>query len=216
MSTYKLIIFDLDGTLIDSKVDIATSINLTLEDLEHPTLDLDLICSHVGYGISYLLQNCLPEEAYSDIPDAKKIFLAHYEKHICDATTLYPGIKEGLNKLSSLNKAILTNKPSKLSVLCLKSLGIISHFPQIIGGDTLEFRKPNPIGINMLATYYNIEKSSIAMVGDSKVDIETGKNADIITLALDWGYASRDNLKEANPDIIFSNFADIVTWIENN
>ena len=214
---YKLLIFDLDGTIIDSKIDIAHSVNLTFEEIGQPKQDIELISKHVGLGIGHLLRKCLPEGInLEDIPNAKKIFLTHYENNVCEKTKLYPGVFEGLGELTGYKKAILSNKPEKLSLMCLKQLGILAHFPQIIGGDTFEEKKPDPMGINVLKDYYQITPNEILMIGDSEVDIQTGINARVDTALVTYGFRSEDELNHVDATIQFNCFNDLLKWIKKS
>ncbi len=213
MSTFKLLIFDLDGTLIDSKKDIAFSVNLTLKSMDCPQLDEDRIASFVGHGIGYLLGNCMPPTSKDQIESAKKIFLEHYENHLYDYTTIYPGVRQSLERLSFYKKIILTNKPERLSYLCLKGLRMASFFEQIIGGDTLPQRKPHPSGILQLKDYYKCQLNEILMIGDSTIDIETARNAGVAHAMVSYGFNKKEELLQTNPEILFDNFTQLTDWI---
>lgn len=216
MDTYKLLIFDLDGTLIDSKKDIAFSVNLTLKSMGFPQWDEDRIASFVGHGIGYLLGNCMPSQAKDQkdqLASAKKIFLEHYENHLYDYTTIYPGVRQSLERLSHYKKTILTNKPERLSYLCLKGLGIASFFEQIIGGDTLPQRKPHPSGILQLKDYYKSQLNEILMIGDSTIDIETARNAGVAHAMVSYGFNNKEELLQTKPEILFDDFIQLTDWI---
>lgn len=216
MSRFKLLIFDLDGTLIDSKEDIAESVNLTLKYLEQPMLPIETICSHVGLGVGYLLDQCLPENHNLDLQHAKKIFLSIYEANVCQKTKLYPGVLEGLKSLSNFHNCILTNKPEKHSLICLKQLNIIQYFTQIIGGDSLPVKKPDPNPVFELLKYFHISPEESLMIGDSPIDAQTAINAKIPYVLVDYGFSTYQSLEVFQPALITSDFLHVIDYIQTS
>src|SRR5579863_2176131 len=148
----ELVIFDLDGTLIDSKRDLVNSVNATRTFAGMPTLADDVVASYVGNGAPVLIRRAFPDVSDEDHAQLLRYFLEYYRDHMLDATTLYPGVREALDQLhaSEIAMAVLTNKPVRFSVGLLEGLGIDMHFFRIYGGNSFEEKKPNPIGIRML------------------------------------------------------------------
>lgn len=201
-SNYDLIIFDLDGTLIDSRLDLANSVNHTRAQLGMSILPNELIYSYVGDGASMLIRRALGREpAEAELKEALEIFLRHYKQHLLDNTVLYPGVSEALEGLGSLTLAVLTNKPVNPSHAILTGLGVNERFALVYGGNSFEQKKPNPVGVHKILEDTGISRERALMVGDSRIDIETGSNAQIATCGVTYGLAS-ETLTEANPDFL--------------
>jgi len=209
-SKYDLIIFDLDGTLIDSRLDLANSVNYTRLQLGLSALENDLIYSYVGDGASMLIRRALgrePNEA--EIKQALEIFLQHYKRHLLDNTVLYPGVREALDRLDSLTLTVLTNKPVDPSNEILKGLGVQNKFAVVYGGNSFEQKKPDPVGIHRILQDTGISRERALMVGDSWIDIQTGRNAEIVTCGVTYGLAS-DTLQEAQPDFLIGDMRELL------
>src|SRR5262245_28759527 len=147
-SNYDLIIFDLDGTLIDSRIDLANSVNHTRVRLGMTLLPNELIYSYVGDGASMLIRRAFGREpTETELKEALEIFLAHYKLHLLDNTVLYPGVLEALDSLGSATLAVLTNKPVNPSNTILEGLGVKERFAVVYGGNSFEQKKPDPIGV---------------------------------------------------------------------
>ena len=201
-SNYDLVIFDLDGTLIDSRLDLANSVNHTRVQLGMSLLPNELIYSYVGEGASMLIRRAFgrePDEA--ELKQALEIFLGHYKQHLLDNTVLYPGVSEALEGLGSLTLTVLTNKPVNPSHAILSGLGVNERFALVYGGNSFEQKKPNPVGVHKILEDKGISRERALMVGDSRVDIETGFNARIATCGVTYGLAS-NTLAEAHPDFL--------------
>ena len=146
----KAVVFDLDGTLIDSKMDLVNSVNATLVELKREALPTDVVASYVGSGAPTLIRRSLggnPSE--EELKRALAFFLVHYEEHKLDETRLYPGVKETLAELKSLPMSVLTNKPARISVRILEGLGVAQYFRCIYGGNSFTTKKPDPEGANL-------------------------------------------------------------------
>jgi phosphoglycolate phosphatase len=203
-SNYDVIIFDLDGTLIDSRVDLANSVNYTRVRLGMSRLPNELIYSYVGDGASMLIRRAFGREpTEAELKEALEIFLAHYKLHLLDHTVLYPGVLEALEGLASLNLAVLTNKPINPTNIILEGLGVKEKFAVIYGGNSFEQKKPDPIGVHKILKDTGTFRERTLMVGDSRIDIETGANAQIATCGVTYGLAS-DTLAEASPDFLIN------------
>lgn len=206
----ELFIFDLDGTIIDSKVDIANSVNYTLSRLEVPVLQNSLIYSYVGNGVVKLLEKVLAStNKKGDIKEALNMFLCHYENHLLDNTCLYPNIMETLNYFSGVKMALISNKPERFVNKILKGLSIDRFFSDVIGGDSLKTRKPDPDGINLIIGKLNADPGKTIIIGDSGVDILTGKRAGINTCGVSYGLRDRKELVETKADIIIDDILEL-------
>lgn len=197
---YDLIIFDLDGTLIDSRLDLANSVNFTRQQLGLPPLQHQLIFSYIGDGATMLIRRAMGEGlAESDIQKALDIFMAHYCEHLLDHTTLYPGVAEALDHLSRLKLAVLTNKPLQPAQAILEGLRVLDRFDVVYGGNSFEQKKPHPMGIEQILQNTQTLRQRALMVGDSYIDIQTGRNAAVATCGVTYGLAS-DSLTQVEPD----------------
>ncbi len=191
-------IFDLDGTLIDSKLDIVNSVNAMLRETHREELPVEVVAAYIGHGAPRLIASVLgPEASESEREKALGAFLAHYEKHNLDATRPYPGVEEALALLGGIPKAVLTNKPTIASLQILEGLGLAKYFRAIFGGDSFEKKKPDPSGAQFILRELGTAAEESAMVGDSDVDIQTARNAGMRAVAVNYGFGRHDRL--ANP-----------------
>ena len=148
-----LLIFDLDGTLIDSKLDLVHSVNAARGLMKLPPISEELVSSYVGNGAPVLMRRALgPEASEADVQRALEYFLGYYREHMLDNTRLYPGVQEALDRLldGGTHMAVLTNKPVRFSRELVNGLGLGRHFFQVYGGNSFEQKKPDPIGIETL------------------------------------------------------------------
>lgn len=206
---YDLIVFDLDGTLIDSKADIAASVNFTLALLKLEPLPVEMVASFIGKGVKNLLTQSLGEHAKDKFSAAIKVFRQHYSEHCLDHTVLYPRVKETLEHLNGLKRAIVTNKPGMFTSPILKGLEIESYFDFVLGGDEVPRKKPSPDPIYMLLERFQVMPSKVLMVGDSPLDIQMGKAAKIQTCAVVYGYGSETDLISEKPDFLVKDIFDL-------
>jgi phosphoglycolate phosphatase len=186
-----LLIFDLDGTLIDSKLDLAHSVNAAREHLGLAPLSHDLVHSYVGEGAPVLIQRALgPGAAPEAVAKALAFFLEYYRAHQLDNTVLYPGVCEALNRLKDYGArlAVLTNKPVRISNEIVNGLGLGSHFEFVYGGNSFEFKKPHPVGIETIVRDTGSLREKTIMVGDSGVDIQTARNAGVQSCGVTYGF----------------------------
>lgn len=205
-----LLIFDLDGTLVDTKKDIAVSANFALKKLSLPTLPEKVIHSYVGKGISNLMEGCLEEKRQNELPEAVRLFREHYGAHLAVHSQLYPGVLEVLNHFADKKMAVLSNKIESFSSELLRQLRVRDYFDIVWGGDTGPSMKPHPHGIEQILKRLKVQPDRAVVVGDSTVDIETGKNAGILTCAVTYGFDSRPKLKKAKPDYLVSSWKTIL------
>ena len=189
-------IFDLDGTLIDSKQDLVLSVNATLRAIGREELPADLVASYVGSGAPVLIGRALGGSPDSEeLQRALRYFLSHYEQHKLDNTRAYPGVREALVQLNGTPMAVLTNKPANISVRILEGLGLAQFFQVIYGGNSFATKKPDPLGANTVLSDLQAAASEAAMVGDSEVDVQTARNAGMISAIVNFGFGIHDRGK---------------------
>jgi len=189
----KALVFDLDGTLIDSKQDLVLSVNAALDAVGRPALAPGLVASYVGSGAPVLMRRALggsPEPA--ELERALGHFLAHYDRHKLDHTRPYPGVPEALERLAGRPMAVLSNKPADLSVRILEGLALDRYFALVYGGNSFATKKPDPLGARTILGQLGVEARETAMVGDSEVDVETARNAGMISAIVNFGFGVHD------------------------
>ena len=208
-ANYDLIIFDLDGTLIDSKLDLANSVNFTRQQMGLSVLEHRLIFGYIGDGATMLIRRAMGEGLSEvEVQRALEIFLANYREHLLDNTTLYPGVAEALDGLCHLKLAVLTNKPLKPTQAILQGLQIQNQFAVVYGGNSFEQKKPHPVGIEQILADTGAVRERTLMVGDSYIDIQTGRNAAVATCGVTYGLAS-DTLHEPKPDFLINDLREL-------
>ncbi|MFO0752560.1 MAG: HAD-IA family hydrolase [Thermodesulfovibrionales bacterium] len=195
----RLIIFDLDGTLIDSSPDIADAINYAVGVYGLPPVSVKETIGLVGEGISRLMEKLIEKEG---IPADRDLlvgrFLEHYSAHLVDKTTVYPGVRETLERLAAYKKAVISNKREGLSGTILQKLGLAPYLDIVVGSDTTQERKPSPVPVRHVLSRLGIRPDEAVMVGDSTYDIEAGRAAGLRTVAVTYGYRSEDVLQDAD------------------
>ncbi len=199
-----LIIFDLDGTLIDSAQDLAISMNATRTHFGMTPLDPSLIYSFVGNGAATLVKRALGADAAQPLLDeALAFFLRYYRVHALEHTRFYPGIREAIERLSTNGHtlSVLTNKPVRISRDILAALDVAPLFHRVYGGDSFPAKKPDPIGVTTLLSDTNMPASSATLVGDSGVDVQTARNAGIRSCGVAWGFQP-EAFQAYPPDLI--------------
>jgi phosphoglycolate phosphatase len=194
-----LLIFDLDGTLIESKWDIAESVNLTLAELGLPQRALDEIFGFVGDGVKKLLRLSVGEESPVRFEDALRVFRKHYLAHCLDRTTFYPGVEKALVHFEEKQKAVATNKSIEYTQVILKGLGS-QYFQCVVGGDNGFGLKPEPGMLLHVIERLNIPKERTVLVGDSTNDINGGHNAGIRVCAVGYGMGNRERMAACRPE----------------
>ena len=189
----RALVFDLDGTLIDSKKDLVLSVNATLKAIGRAELPEDVVASYVGSGAPVLIGRALGGSPDSEqLQGALQYFLSHYEQHKLDHTRAYPGIREALLELEGTPMAVLTNKPANASVRILEGLGLASFFKVIYGGNSFATKKPDPLGAMTVLSEFAVTAAEAVMVGDSEVDVQTARNAGMISAIVNFGFGVHD------------------------
>ena len=211
----RLLIFDLDGTLIDSQRDLVNSVNAARGHLGLGPLEDKLIHSYVGNGAPVLIRRALgPEAPQADVDKALEFFLRFYHEHMLDYTRLYPGVREALDQLFEAGHrlAVLTNKPWRISEAIVDGLGLKAHFQRVYGGNSFAEKKPHPVGIDTLMAELNSARGATIMVGDSSVDIRTARNARVMACGVTYGFQP-ETLKSDPPDLLIDNMTELADYV---
>ncbi len=216
---YSCLLFDLDGTLVDSRADLVTSVNLTLEEMGLLPIIETSVMRFVGEGVHLLIERSLraglgrdPDQA--EVHDALGRYQRHYREHLLDQTRPYPEVEAILEHFSHLPKAVVTNKPLDFSVMLLDGLSLTRHFRTIIGGDSLLQRKPSPAPPIEAAKRCQSDPRDCLMIGDSRVDIEAGRAAGMTTCGFLAGFRGRAELENAEADILIETFGQLRQVVE--
>ena len=207
----KLVIFDLDGTLIDSELDLATAVNAMLRHYGRKELPLQVIGTYIGDGAPMLIRRALGDPAHGEfLQEALNYFLLYYRDHKLDNTLPYEGIKQALQEIGNDARklAVLTNKPVKASQGILAGLGLAESFFQVYGGNSFETKKPDPFGANTLMREASAQPGETVMVGDSGVDILTARNAGLWSVGVTYGFAPQ-TLEQVPPDVLVDTPAEL-------
>src|SRR5277367_2274733 len=196
LSHVQALIFDLDGTLIDSQQDLINATNATLRELGRGELPAVTVSSFIGHGAAKLVSRALgPNATEREQSDALQIFLRRYEASKLDYTRAYAGVPEALEKLFPMPMAVLTNKPLLPSRQILESLGLAKYFGPIYGGDSFATRKPDPLGAQEILRQFAVAPGDALLIGDSEVDVQTARNAGMLAAAVNYGFGVHDRAK---------------------
>ncbi len=209
----RLLIFDLDGTLMDTIQDITDAVNYAVQPLGIRPYPVDEITLKVGAGLTKLIDAVVPDDgsagAKGDIDSLRhetlNRFLDYYTEHLLDTTHLYPKVEETLSLLGNYRKAVISNKREALTRRALEGTGIARFFDTVLGSDSIPEKKPSPVPIFEVMKRLGISREQTAIIGDSSFDIEAGKRAGVLTIAVTYGY--RDILKEA--DYMIDSFGEL-------
>jgi phosphoglycolate phosphatase len=216
LSTVRALIFDLDGTLIDSKLDLIRSVNAMLQDMGREQLREDTISGYIGHGAPQLVGQALGNNATeAERERALKYFLAYYEDHKMDSTCAYPGVSDALEELAAFPMAILTNKPVRIGVRILEALGLAKYFRAVYGGNSFETKKPDPLGALSILRDFGVAPAEAILIGDSEVDVQTARNAGTFSAAVNYGFGSHD--RATHPaDIYLDRLTDLLPLLGNH
>ncbi|HZQ91644.1 MAG TPA: HAD-IA family hydrolase [Terriglobales bacterium] len=218
----KLLIFDLDGTLVDSRLDLANSVNAMLRNYGRPALPCDVIASYVGDGAPMLVRRALgdpDDEQY--LAEALNFFLAYYREHKLDNTLVYEGVEDALRAAQSARNgsppralAVLSNKPVRPSQQIVDALGLGEFFFRVYGGNSFPTKKPDPLGARTLLEEANAAPDQTAIIGDSDIDVLTGRNAGLWTIGVNYGFAPH-TLEAAPPDVLVNSPAELAALFQS-
>ena len=211
MRRVELVVFDLDGTLIDSARDLAASVNAAIERLRPgtPPVPLERVRTFVGDGAAMLVTRTLGAAGVA-VPkeEALPVFLECYQARLLDTTVLYPGVRESLDALGDRRLAVLTNKPGEMSRRILEGLGVAGRFVRICGAGDVPAKKPDPAGLRMLLEETGTPPAAAVLVGDSAVDVRTGRAAGVLTVGVTYGL-DPTSLVAVPPDVLIGDLREL-------
>ena len=217
-SKVRALIFDLDGTLIDSKLDLALAINAMLDHMGRAQHVHETIFGFVGNGAEMLVRKSLGEGATEeDVKRGLAYFLSYYRSHMLDNTVLYPGVADALERFRQLegySMAVYTNKPVNFSRAIIQGLNLSRYFVAVYGGNSFERKKPDPMGIEVLLREMQASPEEAMMVGDSQVDMKTARNSGIFACGVTYGF-DLDGLRAHPPDILVNNLVELPAQLGN-
>jgi|YNPMSStandDraft_1061717.scaffolds.fasta_scaffold03555_8 phosphoglycolate phosphatase len=210
-----LVIFDLDGTLVDSQLDLANAVNAARAHLGLDPIEVDRIASYVGDGAPVLIRRALgPEATETEVQQALQFFYDYYREHMLDHTRPYPGVRSALDRLrdAGVKMAVLTNKPVRFSQALVDGLGLGGHFFRVYGGNSFEQKKPHPIGVETLLAESGAAPDRALMVGDSAVDVRTARNAGIAVCGVTYGFQP-EGFESEPPDFLIDNLEELARMV---
>ncbi len=210
-SGYELLVFDLDGTLIDSTLDLALSVNAMRANAGLAPLDTETVASYVGNGAEMLIRRSLGlDAAEEDVRVGLAFFLRYYYDHMLDNTTLYQGVYEALDawRAKGLEMAVLTNKPERFSRDLIAGLGLAGWFARIYGGNSFETKKPDPYGLLLIMRELGFDADHTLMVGDSSVDVLTARHAGTACAGVSYGLRPGD-FERHPPNVMVDDMRDL-------
>ena len=219
----QLLIFDFDGTLIDSVPDLADATNAMLTTLGKETYPISTIRNWVGNGSRMLVERALVgkvdvlegEVTVEEADHAEQVFFDAYKNTSGSKTVAYPDVDSGLKKLQAAGYilALVTNKPILFVPKILQSFGWQDLFSEVLGGDSLPLKKPDPAPLLHVCQMLNVTPEQAVMIGDSRNDILAGQHANMDTLGLSYGYNYGQDIRELNPTVAFDDFAALVDYL---
>ncbi|HUN63728.1 MAG TPA: HAD-IA family hydrolase [Candidatus Sulfotelmatobacter sp.] len=193
LAQVRAFVFDLDGTLIDSKMDLVHAVNAMLRATGRPEQGKERVASYIGHGAPQLIASVLGAPSTEEQRrEALAVFLTEYEKRMLELTRAYPAVEEGLRALDGFPMAVLTNKPLRMAVEILQGLALAEFFDAVYGGDSFEKKKPDPTGALTILKEFGVAPEEAAMVGDSDVDVQTARNAGMQAVGVKYGFGVHD------------------------
>jgi phosphoglycolate phosphatase len=208
MIPISLLIFDLDGTLVNTLEDITASVNYTLDRLRRPALPTDTVRQYVGDGIEMLMTRSLGG-ATERLADAVTIYKEHHRQNLVVHSSLYPAVRETLEYFSSIPMAVISNKTMEFIRPLLDDLGIGRYFRLIIGADFGLPLKPAPDSVQRIMAEFNVPKDRTLIVGDGTTDIRAGREAGVMTCSVTYGFRSENELRTAGPDYLIHDLGEL-------
>jgi len=215
---FKLLIFDLDGTLVDTARDITDALNYALRPFTSREYSIEETKAMVGSGISKLLESLVPPQPDPSYnvkagQEAIERFLYHYDNHLIRHTALYPGVRETLEKLGGYKKAVLSNKREKYSIEIVERLGIAEFFDLVWGSDSVREKKPSPVPVLDMIRHFQLATEDTILTGDSNYDVDAGKSAGVKVIGVTYGFRTREFLQGA--DLLIDRFDDLLPAIDS-
>ncbi|MFH1855965.1 MAG: HAD-IA family hydrolase [Candidatus Omnitrophota bacterium] len=209
MQKISLIIFDFDGTLLDSQQDIVNGVNFALKSFGRPSQKASEILPFIGWGMEYLIVKSFGGGEEETLEKACVVFKDYFREHSLDNSVLYPGVKEILKHFEDKIKAIVTNRAYEFVLSALKAFNAGSYFKDIMSSDDKDCMKPSACPINKIVSKYKIDKKEALMVGDMEVDIQAGKEAGILTCGVTYGIGEKKDLIKARPDFLIDDIVEL-------
>lgn len=209
-----LLIFDVDGTLIDSRKDIVKAVNYTLRKLGLKEKSFDQVVSYIGTGMRDLMRRSLEEENLHLIEKGLSIFRDFYSAHSADETKPYPNVIETLEYFKDKTKAVVTNRDRQFAELTLRIMGLDKYFKMIVGGDDERCIKPMACPLDNILREFSTDKKKAVIIGDMDLDIITGKNAGALTCGVTYGIGRREDILKAEPDFVIDDLSELKNIIK--
>jgi phosphoglycolate phosphatase len=212
---YAHVVFDLDGTLIDSRIDLSNAVNHALRTLGLPEQPVDVVSGYIGDGVRMLVQRALEPPHEHHLDAALSAFMSFYSAHLLDHTVLYPGIADTLFALAERHvvMSVLSNKPESMSRAILDGLAILHRCVAVLGGDSLPTRKPDPAGLEHLRNLTATPRQRMLVVGDSAIDLQTARAAGFAFCGVAWGL-NPEALMAARPERMITHPSELVRVVE--
>jgi len=210
MQPISLLIFDLDGTLVDTLEDITASVNHTLAHLGRNPISRDAVRQFVGEGIEALMARSLGGRT-DCLPEAVTLYKEHHRRNLVVRSTVYPAVKETLEHFRALPLAVISNKTTEFVVPLIERLGIARYFKMVIGADCGLPLKPAPDAVRHLMAEFRAPKERTAIVGDGTTDVRAGKAAGVITCSVTYGFRSEEELRKGGPDYVIHSLSELKT-----
>ncbi|NUM75361.1 HAD-IA family hydrolase [candidate division KSB1 bacterium] len=204
-----LLIFDLDGTLVDTRLDLATAVNHALQQLGRPPLPLAVLTGFVGDGARTLVARALGNPEINDLETALRFFRAYYAEHLVDHSRLYDGVLETLQHFRHKKKALLSNKPQEFTEPLLARLDLSKFFDVIVGARPDLKLKPDPQPVHFILDQLGVPAAGALIIGDGENDVLAGKAAGITTCAVTYGIRPAEKLLPLQPDFVIHNFSEL-------
>ena len=216
----KMVMVDLDGTLIHTAPDLADCTNLMLADLGRPTRDLETVSTWIGNGVSRLVKRALTGEMWAE-PDAKLFeqalarFQTHYGQHVARKSRPFPGAVEGLQRLKAagFKLACITNKAEQFTLPLLQQLGLAGYFELILSGDSLPKKKPDPLPLLHACKHFGISADHGLLAGDSGNDVKAARAAGMPVICVSYGYNHGHDIRESGPDAVIDSLAELSNYL---
>jgi phosphoglycolate phosphatase len=206
----RLILYDLDGTLVDTLEDIAQAANHMLRELREAARPASDVRRYIGHGLHELVRGCLNTADAARIERGVAIYRAYYTAHLVDHSRLYPGAQAVLEHFKARRQAVITNKPNPYARDILRALGVADYFFEVVGGNSAYPKKPHPGSLRAIMERAKIAPQDSVFIGDSPVDVETGRHAGVLTVSVMHGFSDAHEIRAAAPDAMVENFHELL------